>query len=144
MSNPEQPGEETILEAQQELLETSLPLVFAAYDAARQAGIGQPVVFLLDCEDEIGREIANNWLGTATVQDAVEQRRLTEDEHPEEQTTVFAHAFPRQECLQEVPEVFPYLAPVFEQDPPQEGFLAIAVTCGGASALTVPLSARQS
>ena len=149
MSNPEHPSEEAALEAQQELLESSLPLVFEAYDIATKAGNSSPVVILLDCEDDVGREIAESWLGAGAVQEAIEQRQLLEEDNADDsddindQTTVFAHAFPIEECRQEVPEVFPYLAPVFSADLPQDGFLVIAVTCGGASALTVPLSARD-
>lgn len=152
MNNSDHPSEEAALEAQQELLESSLPLVFEAYDIATKDGNSSPVVILLDCEDEVGREIAESWLGVEAVQEAVEQRQLLETNHAVDaddsedingQTTVFAHAFPIEECRQEVPEVFPYLAPVFSADLPQDGFLVIAVTCGGASALTVPLSARD-
>jgi len=39
--------------------------------------------------------------------------------------------------------VFDYLAPVFEVELLKEEFLAIAVTAGGASAFTVPLTARE-
>ena len=145
MTNPEQLSEDSALEAQQELLETSLPLVFDAYDAATTSGMRQPVVFLLDCEDAIGREIAEGWLSTEAVRAAVEQQQLLAADVAEagSQTTVFAHAFPLEDCRTEVPEVFPYLTPVFSADSPRDGFLVIAVTCGGASALTVPLSARE-
>ncbi|MBD15703.1 MAG: hypothetical protein CMJ72_11130 [Planctomycetaceae bacterium] len=143
MSFADQSGDDSILESQQELLESCLPLVFDAYDEALAAGLDQPVVFLLDCEDAVGHEIAVGWLGTEAVEQAVEQRQLfTEDQAS--QTTVFAHAFPFENCVAEVPEVFPYLAPVFSVELPPDGFLVIAVTCGGASALTVPLTARES
>jgi hypothetical protein len=141
MSEPELPSEEAALEAQQELLESSLPLVFEAFDAATKTGISLPIVFLIDCEDEIGSQIVQEWVGAETVEDAVEHRHLMESES---QTTVFAHAFPWKDCCKEVPEVFPYLAPVFEGDYPKDGFLAIAVTRGGASVFTVPFAARES
>ncbi|MCH2114899.1 MAG: hypothetical protein MK171_08325 [Pirellulales bacterium] len=151
MCSQNQPGEESILDSQQELLETSLPLVFAAYDAARKSGMDQPVVLLIDCEDAIGRKIVRSWLGADTVQEAIEYRQLMDstelaasDEAPGGQTTVFAHAFSLEACRQEVPAVFPYLSSVFDELLPANAFLAIAVTCGGASALTVPLSARDS
>lgn len=123
------------LEAQQLLLESSLELAFSAYDEALAAKLRDPVVFLLDCEDAIGGEIARSWLGEETVADAIADR----DDGAE--TTVFAHAFPFVQCRTEVPAVFPYLSPALKT-PPVDGFLAIAVTCGGASALTVPFSAR--
>jgi hypothetical protein len=42
-----------------------------------------------------------------------------------------------------VPVTFDYLAPVFEESPPENGFLVISITAGGASALTVPMDARE-
>ncbi len=129
------------LEAQQLLLESSLELAFSAYDEALAAKLRDPVVFLLDCEDAIGGEIARSWLGEETVADAIADRTASADEDEETETTVFAHAFPFAQCQTEVPAVFPYLSPALKT-PPVDGFLAIAVTCGGASALTVPFSAR--
>jgi hypothetical protein len=126
------------LEEQQLLLETSLGLVFNAYDEAVARKVRDPVIFLLDCEDEIGGEIARSWLGEETVADAIADRGATEEEA---ETTVFAHAFPFSKCQTEVPAVFPYLRPALDK-PPADGFLAISVTSGGASALTVPFDAR--
>lgn len=126
------------LEAQQMLLESSLELAFEAYDEALRDKLRDPVVFLLDCEDEIGGEIARSWLGAETINDAIADRAASDDEA---ETTVFAHAFPFAKCRTEVPAVFPYLEPALKS-PPADGFLAISVTCGGASALTVPFDAR--
>lgn len=138
--------EEAALQAQQELLESCLDLVFVAYDEARSQKVKSPVVYLLDCEDEIGQQIASAWLGEDVVRDAVTEQRLDDPEG--ETTTVFAHAFPLDKSREEVSAVFPYLAPVFEASEfktgaPSDGFLTIAVTAGGASAFTVPLSARE-
>lgn len=127
--------------AQQELLESSLELVFAAYDDAVAEAMVEPVVFLLDCEDAIGEQIANAWLGAENVRNAVTEQQLAEPGG--ELTTVFAQAFPMAESRREVPAVFAYLAPIFDTELPADGFLAIAVTAGGASAFTVPLSARE-
>ena len=142
MSEPANPTDEQSAElAQQELLESCLKLVFAAYDEALSDKMVDPVIFLLDCEDEIGEKIAVAWLGADAVRDAVAEQKL---EAPgNDLTTVFAHAFPFDESRREVPQVFDYLAPVFEQRQPDDGFLAIAVTAGGAAAFTVPLSARE-
>ena len=126
---------EAAIEAQQSLLEDSLELVFEVYSAAIQEKMRQPVVILLDCEDEIGGQIARSWLGE-TVDDAIAAQSA-------EMTTVFAHAFPLLDCCEQVPAVFPYLQPVFEQPYPENGFLAISVTAGGASALTVPFEAVE-
>lgn len=143
--NAEPRDSNAALEEQQELLENSLPAAFSAYDAAKQQGIVEPVIFLLDCEDEIGREIASSWLGNEAIEDAIEQRQLSDaDEEDGSVTTVFAHAFPLEQCRREVPTVFPYLKPVFNETLPENSFLAIVVASGGASALTVPLAARDS
>jgi len=122
---------------QQTLLEDSLPAAFEAYDTAIEARIARPVVFLLDCEDAIGGEIARSWLGEEVVAEAMGEQPPGEDS-----TTVFAHAFSWKQCREEVPAVFPYLQEVFGQEQPSDGFLAISVTAGGASALTVPFEAR--
>ena len=127
------------LDAQQDLLETSLEIVFAAYDEARQRGVEQPVVMLVDCEDEIGSQIVRGWLGDEAVDDAIGEQRESDET---EMTTVFAYGFPLAECSREIPQVFPYLEPVFDTPPSTDGFLAISVTSGGASALTVPWAAR--
>jgi hypothetical protein len=146
MSEPAELSADFSQQAQQELLESCLDLMFDAYDSALAERVVQPVVFLLDCEDPIGEEIASGWLGAAAVRDAVAEQKLEADPEAGEEpmTTVFAHAFSLVESRQEVPEVFPYLAPVFEQAFPSDGFLAIAVTAGGASVFTVPLTARES
>jgi hypothetical protein len=129
------PDDDVALEAQQWLLESSLPLAFGAYDEAVAAKMRDPVVFVLDCEDDLGSEIARSWLGDEAIEDAIADR------DDESETTVFAHAFPFARCRTEVPAVFPYLKPALET-PPADGFLAISVTAGGASALTVPFDAR--
>jgi hypothetical protein len=131
---------EADLEAQQMLLETSLPLAFEIYDDAVKRNVKQPVVVLLDCEDEIGGEIARTWLGDEAVEDAIAHNAASDPS--EDETTVFAHAFSLEECRREIPPVFPYLAPALDGPPDPRGFWAIAITAGGASILTVPLDAR--
>lgn len=141
-NTPEETPEQAALDAQQALLEDSLELVIDVYDAALYEGQLDPVVILLDCEDPIGGEIARAWLGQDVVDEVIRNQRSAEPS--DELTTVFAHAFPYAECAGEVPAVFPYLAPVFDNPLPTGEFLAISVTAGGASALTVPPAARQS
>ena len=131
---------ESALEAQQLLLESNLELAFRAYDDAFGEKMRDPVVFLLDCEDAVGGEIARSWLGDDAVDEAIAAQH-SDGESVE--TTVYACAFPFQKCRLEVPAVFEYLAPVFAGNAPPDGFLGIAVTCGGASALTVPFEARD-
>src|SRR5690606_16148160 len=124
--------------AQQWLLESSLELAFDTYDEAIVAKLRHPVVFVLDCEDEIGGEIARGWLGADVVAEAIADR-VAQD--AESETTVFAHAFPLAKCRTGVSAVFPYLKGVFEHAP-AGGFLAVWVPAGGASACTVPFDAR--
>jgi hypothetical protein len=131
--------QDAALEEQQWLLETSLPLVFEAFDEAAGRNVADPVVILLDCEDAIGGEIARSWLGDEAVDAAIAEESQYEAEG--DATTVFAFAFSLAECRRELPPVFPYLAPALEQ-PPAAGFLAVSVTSGGASILIVPLDAR--
>ncbi|QDU87587.1 hypothetical protein Pla175_09520 [Pirellulimonas nuda] len=122
------------LEQQQAMVESSLGLVFQTLDDAVAEGVSQPVVWLVDCEDEVGGAIARGWLGDEAVDDALA-------EADEEDATLFARAIAWDDCRREAPEVFPYLAPVFDQ-PPTEGVLVIGVTAGGASALVAPPDAR--
>src|SRR5688572_23518761 len=133
---------EVALEAQQMLLETSLPLAFEAYDDAIKRKLKDPVVLLLDCEDQIGGEIARTWLGDEAVEDAIAHNAASDPSADE--TTVFAYAFSLEECRREIPPVFPYLAPALNGPPDPRGFWAISVAAGGASILTVPLEARPS
>jgi hypothetical protein len=134
------PDLEEALEAQQTLLETSLPLAFETYDDAVSRNVDDPVVLVLDCEDEIGGAIARSWLGDEAVDDAISYQAASDPAG--DATTVFAYAFSLEECRREIPPVFPYLAPALEAPPAPGGFWAIAVTSGGASLLTVPLDAR--
>jgi hypothetical protein len=135
--NPDAELEEA-LESQQMLLETSLPLVFEAYDDAVKRKVKTPVVLLLDCEDAIGGEIARGWLGKEAIEDAIAQHAATDSS--DDETTVFAIGFPLEECRREIPSVFPYLEPALQA--PTSGFLAVSVTSGGASILIVPPDAR--
>ena len=137
------------LEAQQLLAESSLESIFEAYDEAVVDGFERPVILLIDCEDELGAQIARAWLGDETVDEAIavqaaaaeESGDDTDDE--EQPTTVFVAAFTLQHCQVEVPKVFPYLSEVFENPPSaDEGVLIVSVTSGGASALTAPMDAR--
>lgn len=133
-------NEDDPLEQQQSLAESSLALLFETYDAAVKDKVEQPVVILLDCEDEIGGEIARAWLGDDAVDDAIANNTA---ENQDSEATVYARSAPWKVCRAEVGQMFEYLAPVFEESPPADGFMVISVTAGGASALTVPMDARE-
>jgi len=128
------------LEAQQMLLETSLPLAFDAYDDGAKRKVKEPVVLLLDCEDQIGGEIARAWLGDEAVEDAISHHAASDP--TDNETTVFAYAYSLEECRREIPPVFPYLSPALEGPAPTNGFWVISITGGGASLLVAPLDAR--
>ena len=138
--SPADPELEAALDAQQALLESCLPLVFAEYDQAVQRGLKTPVVVLVDCEDELGGDIARAWVGDEAVDTAIAEQ--LHERQSDEETTAFARVVSFAEAKREIPQVFPYLEPVFAA-PPQDGFLAISITAGGASALTVPPDARE-
>jgi hypothetical protein len=104
-----------------------------------------PVVFLVDCEDEIGGPMARGWEGDDAVDAAIMENAADAEERTadnERCITALARAFSLADCRREVPGVFPYLAPTFKSPPPAEGFLAVVVTAGGAASFTVPHSAR--
>lgn len=128
------------LELQQELVETALPLVFSTYDEAERDGVQSPLVVLVDCEDELGGQIARGWLGEEVVDDAIAAN--LPDEDPDSQTTVFARALGWEEAAAELAEAFPYLGPALESAPPDDGVFVVSITAGGASALTAPWDAR--
>ena len=132
------------MEARQALVEAALPELFQAYDAAVAAEMKTPVVFLIDCEDPIGSEIARAWEGD----DAVDAAILANAEgagadSAEKITTTLARAYSFDESRQEVPQLFPYLGDSFAQ-PPRDGFLIVVVSNNGAATLTAPPSARPS
>lgn len=136
--------EQTAMAAREHLVESNFDEMLAAHREAKEHGAGNPVVFLVDCEDEIGSEIARAWEGHDAVDDAIANAQRTaagNDADPSDvATTILVRAFSFADCREEVPEVFPYLAESFQQKPPVGQFLIVAVTAGGAATFTAPLS----
>jgi hypothetical protein len=138
------------MEAKETLIESSLAQVFAEYDYAKKRRMRDPVVFLVDCEDEIGGPMARGWEGDEVVDAAIEESVEdaddddgdTEKDDEERCITALARAFSLEDCRREMPQFFPDLMPTFESPYPQDGFLAVVVTAGGAATFTVPHSAR--
>lgn len=141
MSTPDAEPHDDALEAHQLLVESSLPLVFEAFDDAKEDDLAHPMIVLVDCEDELGGQVARGWLGDEVVEDAIAAEAPDEDSE-EEQTTVFARAIAWTEARKEIVEAFPYLAEAFTKDPPEDGVLVVGITAGGASAFTAPWDAR--
>lgn len=134
------------MEAQQLLAESSLAEVFEAYDEARAEVIDSPVVFVVDCEDPLGAEIARAWVGDELVDNAIAIESYAQggdgDEPDDARTTVLVAPVAFELAKRETPGTFPYLAGAFAAGPPKDGVLVISVTSGGASALTAPWDAR--
>ncbi|TWT42527.1 hypothetical protein [Botrimarina hoheduenensis] len=152
MNDPEL---EAALDAQQTLVESSLPLVREVFLQAQRDRVAHPLVVLIDCEDELGGDVARGWLGDETVNDAIalqhaeqvaarENEAADEPEHDEDHdepaTTVYAHGIAWSEARGVLSAAFPYLEPILDMKPAPEGILVISITAGGASALTAPLS----
>lgn len=127
------------MDNRQDLLEGSLAQVFAVYGDGLEMGLPQPVVVLLDCEDEIGGPLARQLVGDADIDEA---RREVQADAGERITTTLALPFSWEECRDEVAAWFPYLAATFEQTAPRDGFITVVVTAGGAATFTVPLDAK--
>lgn len=138
---PQDDPNDDALEAHQLLVESSLPLVFEAFDDALEDNIAQPMIVLVDCEDELGGQVARGWLGDEVVDDAI-AAEVPDEDSEEEQTTVFARAIAWKEARKEIAEAFPYLADAFADGPPEDGVLVVGITAGGASAFTAPWDAR--
>lgn len=138
------------MEAKEALLESSLEQAFAEYDFARKHQMPEPVVFLVDCEDQIGSPMARGWEGDEAVDAAIQENREEADEAtaqsdpPDAQRciTTLARAFALADCRREIPQYFPELMPTFVDEPPKDGFLAVVITAGGAATFTVPFDAR--
>lgn len=129
---------ERIQQEQQTLVDSSLSAMFQAYDDAKSEGLETPAVLVLDCEDPLGAALARGLVGDEVVDDAIAEQEAEADGS----VTVFAAALSWVDCRERTVEGFPYLSEAFEQGPPDDGFLAIGVTAGGASAFTAPFDAR--
>lgn len=128
------------MEHRQSLLEGSLPQVFRAFDEGLEAGIEDPVVFLVDCQDEIGSPFARAWVGDQDVDEALREQAI--GAQAPDVTVTLALAFDFEECQEEIPQYFPYLGATFDEPPPLDGFLAVVVSSGGAGTFTVPFDVR--
>jgi len=129
------------MEAREQLVEDCLSRLQDAHEEALQAGISDPVVFLIDCEDSVGTTIARNWEGDDAVDSAILANAECEHDGGRETiATVLTRAVSFQESQRDVPGLFPYLAISFEQHPPKGQFLVIVVASGGSATFFAPFS----
>jgi len=121
-----------------DLVESNFDALVTAYREALQAGVADPVAFLVDCEDPIGNEIARAWEGDEPVREAIAEARAArdDDEAAAEATTILIRAFSFADCREEVPAVFPYLARSFAQPPAAGQMLLVAIAAEGAATFT--------
>lgn len=126
---------EADMDAREELLEGSLSQVLDVYGEALEDNIYLPVVFLVDCEDELGGKLARDWVGREEVDEAIASNRESSNNA---MTTTFAQCLSFQDCQDDVPKMFPYLQGSFQQAPPEGTFIAIVVARGGAATFFVP------
>ena len=127
----------------QSLVESALPLVFEAYDEAIEDGVAAPIVVLVDCEDELGGEIARGWLGDDAIDDAIAAQAAAENAPNEsDPTTVLARAIAWDDARGDLAAAFPYLKPILDGKLATDAVFVVGITAGGASALTAPWDAR--
>ncbi|NIM09929.1 MAG: hypothetical protein GTO53_12530 [Planctomycetales bacterium] len=133
-------GDEDLdMEGRASLVEQSLAQLQAAYDQALRDEVRQPVIFLIDCEDPLGSQLARQWEGDDAVDGAIlaNTGQAASGSDEETFTTTLVRALPFGECQREVPQLFPYLNGSFAQ-PPHDGFLVVVISYGGAATFTAP------
>ncbi len=116
-------------------LRAYLKQVRAAFDNAVVKQMPQPIVFLVDCEDDIGGRIARAWCGDAAVDQQIAARK--NGQRPGK-TTVLVRALPYQTAQEMVQFDFKYLTEIFPEPPTTDEVCVLIVGMGGAASLFVP------
>ena len=124
------------MDAREALLEGSMEQVLSVYDEALDDGMHLPVIFLVDCEDQIGGKLARDWVGREEVDEAITANRAAGNA---ELTTTFAQSLSFADCQEYVPRMFPYLQGTFDQPPGEDRMITLVVAEGGAATFFVPL-----
>ena len=137
-------NEQDDMEGREALVEFCLVCLFEAYDLACHEEISYPVVFLIDCEDPIGGPIAREWEGDDPVDSAILAHADCGGNDRLTMTTVLTRAASFEDSRKDVSALFPYLAGSFDRLPPDDQFLVVAISFGGAATFTIPFSARAS
>ena len=126
------------------LIESALPQLFGAFDAAVEGGLIDPVVLLIDCEDTIGGPIAREWDGSdavdaAIMSNAIDGQTSNTDERT---TTILVKTVSFFDGQQELSRWFPYLSDALSKGPTVDEFYVVVISFGGAGVFTVPMSVR--
>ena len=132
--------DEQDMEGREALVEASLADVIEAFNEALRASVKEPVVFLVDCTDEIGEAVARAWEGDDAVESALLSVADQQPEGADESavTATLIRGFPFADARQDVPKLFPYLAGSFDQPPSDEWILVVVISYGGAATFHAP------
>ena len=128
------------MDTRESLLEGSLEQVLSVFDEALDDGMHLPVIFLVDCEDQIGGKLARDWVGREEVEEAITQNRATGNP---DLTTTFAQSLSFADCQEYVPKMFPYLQGTFDRPPSEDQMITIVVAAGGAATFFVPIEIAE-
>lgn len=129
-------------------VEAAMARLFAVYDAGVERCQREPVVLLVDCQDETARRLAEELSGVAvTVEPAPEQQDDAARGHAGcdgAQSGIATRAIcaDLQACRAALVAEFPYLAPALSRPRSSDELLAVAIAEGAASAFRIPFRAR--
>ena len=110
--------------------------VKAAHASGISKSMADPVVFLVDCEDDVGGRLARTWLGGPAVDQQIAARKR--GERPGH-TVVLARPVPFDEVEVMLRFDFPYLAEVAPERPGEHEICVFVVALGGAASLFMPI-----
>lgn len=110
--------------------------VKAAHNWALTQNMRDPVVFLVDCEDDVGGRLARAWLGAAAVEAQIAARKRGERPGL---TVVLARPVPFEEAQTIIQFDFPYLNEIAPEQPGTHEIAVVVVGLGGAASLFIPL-----
>ena len=117
------------------LVETSLGLIRAEYSNALALGVVDPLIFVLDCEDEYGGAFARHVKGDDAVNAQIEARR---GGSVPDATVTLVQAFSYGKMKGPGLAMFPALAETFSQPPSADTISVVVVSKGGATGVGVP------
>jgi len=111
--------------------------VRAAHANGLSQGMVDPVIWLVDCEDDVGGRIARVWVGGPALEKQIAARKR--GERPG-RTTVIVRPIPYDEVGVMLQFDFPYLAGVGPERPGKEEICVFVVSLGGAASLFMPIN----